>query len=188
MFIAGQIVGVLVTVAAIVSLQFRDMKYVLASQVVANLLLMLNYALLDAWSGATIAIIATVQTLIMFFVRLTDGKIPEKSTTILTVILTVAFMVIFAYSSIQTYKGPVDILSMLASLIFCVCIAQKNAFLCRLFILINAALWIGYDIGTLAYTTIITHVLSLSSAAMGIIRLDLKKLKKHNSVEEEETI
>ncbi len=177
MYIAGQIVGVFVTIAAILSLQFKEMKSILAMQVLANFLLMLNYYLLDAFSGAAIAIIATVQTVIMFIIRLLENKMSKKLNLILTVVVTLIFVGIFALSAINTYKAPVDILSALASLAFCICIVQKNAFVCRIFVILNSVLWIGYDIGTLAWTTIITRAFSLFSSIIGMIRHDIKRNK-----------
>lgn len=175
MYIAGQIVGIFVTIAAVLSLQFKKMKHVLAMQVLANSLLMLNYWLLDAFSGATIALIAIAQTVIMFVVRLFENKMSKKANNILTVSITVVFAVIFIISAINTYKAPVDILSATASMAFCFCIVQKNASVCRIFALANSVFWIGYDIGTFAWTTILTHGFSLASALIGIIRLDLRK-------------
>ena len=71
------------------------MKHILAMQVLANALLMLNYWLLDAFSGATIALIAIAQTVIMFIVRLLENKMSEKTNTIITIIITTVFAVIF---------------------------------------------------------------------------------------------
>ena len=183
MFLAGQIVGVLVTIAAVLSLQFKNMKHVLAMQVLANSLLMLNYWLLDAFSGATIALIAIAQTVIMFVVRLLENKMSKKTNTIITIIITIVFAIIFIASAIKTYKAPVDILSTLASMAFCFCIVQKNASVCRIFAATNSILWIGYDIGTFAWTTILTHGFSLASALIGIIRLDLGKKNKEANID-----
>ena len=53
----------------------------------------------------------------------------------------------------------------------------------RIFAAANSILWIGYDIGTLAWTTIITHAFSLSSSLIGIIRLDLGKKNKEANID-----
>lgn len=183
MYIAGQIVGIFVTIAAVLSLQFKEMKHVLAMQVISNGLLMLNYWLLDAFSGATIALIAIAQTIIMFVIRLFEEKMPKKVSTILTISITCVFAVIFIITAIKTYKSPVDILSSAASMAFCFCIVQKNASVCRIFAAINSTLWIGYDIGTYAWTTILTHGFSLASSLIGIIRLDLGNKNKGSNID-----
>ena len=73
MYIAGQLVGILV---AILSLQCKNIKKLLALQVLANGLLMLNYALLDNWSGAIVGILGAVQTVIVFLFRSKEKSIP----------------------------------------------------------------------------------------------------------------
>ena len=184
MYIASQIVGVFVTIAAVLSLQFKKMKHILAMQVLANALLAANYLLILlagktlSLSGIFIALIAMVQTVIMFVVRMFEHKMSKKLNTILPIIITSVFAVAFIVTAIITYKSPVDILSASASMAFCFCIVQKNASVCRIFALANSVLWIGYDIGTFAWTTILTHGFSLSSALIGIIRLDIKKSNK----------
>lgn len=188
MYIAGQIVGIFVTIAAVLSMQFKNMKHVLAMQVLANSLLALNYLLIFLsgqtanLSGVFVAAIAIVQTVTMFVVRLSEEKMSKKTNNVLTASITAVFAIIFIILAIKTYKTPVDILSGLASMAFCFCIVQKKASVCRIFAATNSILWIGYDIGTLAWTTIITHGFSLSSSLIGIIRLDILGKKKQPSV------
>ena len=170
MFLAGQIVGVFVTIAAVISMQFKSMKNILAGQVVANLLLMLNCVLLSAWAGAGTGIIATVQTIVNYGFKSKDKKIPVS--------LTVFFMILYVASSFFTYKGIADILPLIASLIFAVAIMQEKASVCRLLSLGNSALWLIYDICIMAYTTTLTHGILLVSVIVAIIRLDIKEWKK----------
>ena len=77
-FILAQIVGILTTVSAVISMQFKDMKWVLVSQVVSNLLTALNLALLGGLSGAGICITATVQTVVIFMYKLKDKQLPTE--------------------------------------------------------------------------------------------------------------
>jgi len=170
MFLAGQIVGVFVTIAAVISMQFKTMKSILAGQVVANLLLMLNCLLLSAWAGAGTGIIATVQTIVNYTFSARNKKIP--------VLLTVFFMILYVTSSFFTYKGIVDTLPLIAALIFAVAVMQEKASICRLLSLGNSALWLAYDICISAYTTTLTHGILLISVIVAIIRLDIKEWKK----------
>ena len=170
MFLAGQIVGVFVTIAAVISMQFKSMKNVLAGQVVANLLLMLNCLLLSAWAGAGTGIIATVQTIVNYGFKAKDKKIPLS--------LTVFFMILYVISSYFTYKGIADILPLIAALIFAVAVMQEKASVCRLLSLGNSALWLTYDFCIMAYTTTLTHGILLVSVIVAIIRLDIKEWKK----------
>ena len=41
--------------------------------------------------------------------------------------------------------------------------------------MLNGAVWIIYDVSVGAYTMIITHIITVLSALIGIIRFDIKK-------------
>ena len=170
MYIAGQLVGILVAIFAILSLQCKNIKGLLALQVLANGLLMLNYALLDNWSGAVVGILAAVQTVIIFLFRSKEKDIP--------LYITILFMASFIVSTVFTYQKPLDILPCVAALVFVLITIQKKTSVCRKYALLNNILWIIYDIGAGAWTTLITHILLLISAIVGIIRLDIKKDKQ----------
>ncbi|MEE1043308.1 MAG: YgjV family protein [Clostridia bacterium] len=170
MFLAGQIVGVFVTIAAVISMQFKTMKNILAGQIVANLLLMLNCALLSAWAGAGTGIIATIQTIVNYTFSARGKKIP--------VLLTIFFMILYVVSSFFTYKVIADSLPLIASLIFAVAVMQEKASVCRLLSLGNSALWLTYDFCIGAYTTTLTHIILLVSVIAAIVRLDIKEWKK----------
>ena len=170
MYIAGQLVGILVAIVAILSLQCKNIKKLLALQVLANGLLMLNYALLDNWSGAIVGILGAVQTVIVFLFRSKEKSIP--------LYITILFMASFIASTIFTYQKPLDILPCVAALLFVLITIQEKTSVCRKFALPNNITWIIYDIGAGAWTTLITHILLLISAIVGIIRLDIKKDKQ----------
>lgn len=167
MFIAGQIVGIFVTIVSVISMQFKNMKHIVAAQMVANLLLMLNYLLLGGFSGAGVAIIATVQTVVVNILNSKKIKTP--------VFVTVAFMIMFLICSVLTYSGPLDITVAVAALLFALAIVQEDASKCRKLSLGNSVLWLIYDIGTGAYTTILTHGILIVSIIVGMVRLDMKK-------------
>lgn len=171
---AAQIVGILIPVFAVLSLQCKNMRLLLALQIISNGLLMLNFALLDAWSGALTAILATVQTIIIFIFRVSNKKIP--------VFVIILFMASFITGTIITYTRPLDIIPCVAAFIFVFSIIQTKASVCRVYSLLNTILWIIYDIGSGAWTTIITHVLLLGSAIVGIMRHDIGK-KRRNKVD-----
>ena len=167
MYIAGQLVGILVAIVAILSLQCKNIKKLLALQVLANGLLMLNYALLDNWSGAVVGILGAVQTVIIFLFRSKGKNIP--------LYITILFMASFIVSAFFTYQKPQDILPTIAALVFVLITIQEKTSVCRKYAILNNIIWIIYDILAGAWTTLITHASLLISAIIGIIRLDTKK-------------
>lgn len=167
MFIAAQITGFFVTIVSVFSMQFKKMAHLVAAQMIANLLLMLNYLLLGGFSGAGVAIIATVQSIVVTILNTKKIKVPA--------FITIGFMLIFFICSIFTYKGILDITVMIAAQLFALAIVQEKSSVCRKLSLGNSFLWVIYDIGTGAYTTILTHGLLIVSTFIAIIRHDIKK-------------
>ena len=50
----------------------------------------------------------------------------------------------------------------------------------RIIILLNGALWIIYDIFLKNYTMLISHIITVASAVIGIIRMDILRKNKEN--------
>ena len=65
-FYIAQGVSVLTTPVAIRMMQCKNMKWLLAGQITANLLTVLSYLLLDGITGAGICLIAVLQSAVMF--------------------------------------------------------------------------------------------------------------------------
>ena len=76
-FIIAQWVGIITTVVALLSVQFKRVELILIGQIISNLLVALSYWLLGGMSGAWICILAAVQTVIIFF--LDKANIQNKS-------------------------------------------------------------------------------------------------------------
>ena len=55
---------------------------------------------------------------------------------------------------------------------------QKKPSRYRIIILLNGAVWIVYDIFMGAYTMLASHIFTVASALLGIIRLDVLKKEK----------
>jgi hypothetical protein len=65
----SQILGIIVCLAAIVSMQFKNVKYVLICQLICNGLGALCYILDGGFSGCGIYIVATLQVLVYYILR-----------------------------------------------------------------------------------------------------------------------
>ena len=168
-FSIAQIVGVLVTVSAILSTQFRNMKWILIWQIISNLLLSVNLALLGGLSGAGICITATVQTVTVFIFNRRNKKFP--------LFLTILFSVTYAVCSAYTFKSVYDVLPCIAAIIYALSIIQEKSSLYRVYMIANSLLWVVYDFTVGAYTTILTYVFLLVSIGIAIYRHDLDDWK-----------
>ncbi len=165
MFIAGQIAGIFNTIFAILSLQCKSMKRLLILQIISNGLLMLNFALLDAWS--LIGIIAAVQTVITFVFKVKKLKIPS--------FVIVLYIASFITSTIYIYEEFLDILPGIAAMIYTLSIVQKKSSDCRILTIFISILCIIFDIGSGIWIKVIPHTFLLCCTVVGIMRLDTKK-------------
>ena len=65
-FIFSQICGLIVSVAAIVSMQLKNVKWILVCQLICNGIGALSYILLDGLSGCGIYLVALLQSIVPF--------------------------------------------------------------------------------------------------------------------------
>jgi hypothetical protein len=125
--------------------------------------------LLDGFSGCGLYLVAVIQSVVYFVFRAKDKKAPP--------LLAAVFVVAFAACSALTYKSPVDLIAAVAALTCAFSLSQENASLYRVFMLANGLLWIFYDLSVGAYTMVVTHMATVLSAGIGIVRLDLGRKK-----------
>lgn len=167
MFLFSQLCGLIVSVAAITSMQLKNIKWILVCQLICNGIGALSYILLGGLSGCGIYLVALAQSIIYYFFRVRNKKAP--------IVLSIAFLCAYLICSATTFKSSIDFISALAALSCALSIMQEKPSLYRVFMLLNGAIWMIYDMGVGAYTMIISHIATTLSAAVGIIRLDIKK-------------
>ena len=166
-FIVSQICGLMVTAAAIASMQLKSMKAVLVFQLICNGVGAFSYILLDGLSGCAIYLVAVAQSVVYFLFRRKEKKAP--------VAVAALFVLAYVLCSLSAYRSAVDLLSGAAALTCAFSLIQEKPSYYRLFMLLNGILWMIYDCNVGAYTMILSHVATALSAAVGILRLDRKK-------------
>lgn len=166
-FIFSQICGLIVSLAIVISMQLKDIRKVLVGQLICNSVGALSYILVGGLSGCGIYIVALLQSIVYFVFRIRNKKAP--------LFMAFVFLVLFLLCSFTTYKTPIDILSAIAAVFCALAITQEKPSVYRILILINGLIWVVYDLNVGAYTMILSHALTVLSALIGIIRLDLKR-------------
>ncbi len=173
MFDTAFIFGLLSSVAALTSLQIKDMRFVLVCQIICNGTGALSYIMSGGFSGSGIYMIAILQSLIFFIFRAKKVDAPRY--------MTFVFVGFYLICSAFTYKVPLDIVPAVAALTCAFGVAQKNASFYRLLILSNGIIWLIYDLILPATITMaLSHVITILSAVIGIVRLDI--LAKKNKI------
>lgn len=166
-FLISQICGIAASMAAIISMQIKSIKGVLAWNLTCNLMSGLSYVLVGGFSGCIICLAAISQAVVYSVYRLKNKKSP--------MFLMWIFAVLYVLCSLPTFKGAVDIISIVAGLTAAFGLAQEKSSNYRVFMVLNGVLWSIYDVSVGAYTMILSHAVTAISATIGIIRLDLKK-------------
>ena len=166
-YIVSQILGFFVFLFVFASMQTKNMKYVLICQIGCNGLGMLSYILLGGFSGCGIYLIATVQSVIFFYIR-TEGKEVPKW---LNPVIIAGYIV----CSAVTLQGWLDLVPMLGAVLCALGISQRKPTHYRVIMLLNGAVWVIYDVCMGAYTMLASHIITVAAALLGIIRLDLLK-------------
>jgi hypothetical protein len=172
-FYVAQGISVLTALTAMVMMQFRSMKKILAGQIVANLLTASTYFLLGGFSGAGICFVAIVQSVVMF---LYDRKGKKPPLWVLGI-----FIALYLTCSAMYFSSFMDIVSALAAVCFAVSIAQQKASASRAWYVMNPLLWMIYDLYTRAYANFLMHLVIFISTVTAMIRLDLRKKTDHES-------
>lgn len=169
-FVIAQWLGIIGSVTALVSIQFKNINNILISQLVINLLSAVSYALLGGKSGAWICMFAIAQTLIVFLFNRRERNSPKRSRLILALV----FCLIYLSGTALFYQGWGDLVSGVCALIFALAIVQEDSNRFRSLILANCLLWVVYDITTKAYTNMLLQGITVMSILAAIYRFRKK--------------
>ena len=90
------------------------------------------------------------------------------------------YIAIFIVIGITSYGKVIDILPIIASLIFVLTLIQNKEKYVRLLILGNLISWMTYDIFVGAYSAAASDIFVISSTLIGIYRYDIKKEVKED--------
>lgn len=169
-FIIAQALGIINTVVCLVMMQFKQAKNILIGQIVSNVLISVSFLLLGGLSGAWICIVAAVQSAVMFvFDRYCKKDAGKKRRIFLAV-----FLIIYIVETAVVYQSWHDLVSGLCAVLFVFSIIQKEARHMRSFSLANSFCWLLYDVATMAYTSILTHLALIISILVAKYRLVCK--------------
>lgn len=167
MFILAQIFGTLMLIVNVLAMQMKDKKNIIFMLLLANLFAVFNFVFLNGYSGAIICGFAIIQTIINNFYEKKGKKLPF--------LLLMIFIIISIILGIFTFKGIIDILPIVCSILYSLIIVQSKERIIRILSLINIVLWLIYDLFFMAYVAAISDILVVASTLIGMYRFDFKK-------------
>lgn len=145
------------------------MKLILILICLANLFVGVSYLLTHAYTGAVTCFVGGTQTIINYFFERKNKKLPGWLITL--------YAITFVTVNLLVFQAWVDILALLASLVFILCICQKSGAKYRRCSFLNTSLWIVYDCISMSYGPLLTHGIQLSFVISGMILHDRRKNK-----------
>ena len=148
-------------------LKGKTMRLILLFLFLSNALIGASYVLTGAFSGAVSCGVGAAQTIINYGFDRRSKAIP--------VWLVAVYAAAFVAVNLLTFSAITDIFALLACMAFVLSISQKSGKQYRISTIANAGLWAIYDVSTLSFGPLATHLLLLTMAVCGMIIHDRKE-------------
>lgn len=156
------ILGAVLIVMGLGIPQLKSIRLILAAELLVNILACLYYLLLGGRSAFVLSIFATLHVVVNYFYQ-HQGNRP--SWWVFGV-----FAVIYMICGVLTWTGPMDLLSMSATLFFALSLQQASPTGYRLCAVGKGFSWIVYCLILGAWSTLLTNLFTLLSAVTALIR------------------
>lgn len=170
------IIQIMSIVLYIMSVQFKKKKSILITQIGASLCYLITYAIqgyyakmASAWSGVAIEVVEEVKDVAFIKVEDKKGKVPMP--------YLILFLAVLIAVSIYFYAGPISLIPLFINILYFVSTYFKNPYWIRFVMLINACLWIIFNIAVGAYVIVGGNVLEIISATISLIRFKDERKK-----------
>lgn len=167
--ILAQAMGFLGTITVVIGMQQKKYKHIAMCKIGNEFLSAIHYLMLGGYTAVAANFISCVTNGCYYF-RIKKGK----STRPFQIAFTILFVIIGALS----WHGPISICVILAKVFSSLSLSVKEPKWVRLINLLYNPLWLVYDVYVGSIAGVITDVLIITSTAIAIIRLDLKKKPK----------
>ena len=148
-------------------LKGKNMSLILLFVFSANVLVATSYLLTGAFNGAASCFVGATQTIINYFFDRKNKPLPIWLISI--------YALAFIVSNLFVFERFTDILALVASLTFVMCIGQKNGAKYRFWTIVNSILWCIYVLLSKSYGAFVSHIILLAFTIVGMIIHDRKK-------------
>ena len=163
----SQIIGFLAFIISLLAYHRKKKSKILGSMVISNILNLIHYLLLGAYSGCVTKVMAIIRDSFI----IVKGKNKKLSSYWILALFIIGYIV----CSIFTYKGILSLFPILAAIIYIVPIwngnektIKKTAFFCYF-------LWLRYNIFVFSIAGIVSNVVSIISTFIAMINENKKE-------------
>ena len=168
-------------------LKGKNMKKILILVFLGNAFVAVSYLLGGSGlNGAASCILGALFSIVNYFFDAKEKPVPKWLATIYGLSF-VAVNIIVSFNSIVTFGDTVSVdykalvlcvLAIFGTLAFVLCIGQKNGAKYRFWTVMNMIMWCIYDLISGNIQVLITHIIQLSVAVVGMIIHDRKNNAK----------
>ena len=170
----AQVLGIFVTIGAIISMQLKNKKHILPVSALINILAALNILLLDQFgSGVIINCVAVIQVIVSLW-HDRKGTEPSKAEK-------AVFLVVYIACGLIGFRTWLDILPIVAVVFYMFAVFQKDEQKLRVFMIGNGVSWTIYH-GAIGSTAIFAQIANVISALIALYRYRNQKNKEVPSV------
>ena len=173
-YVISQIAGFIAFILSLIAYHRKKKRKIFQTMMVANVLDIIHYILLGAYSGCITKVIALVRNEIII--------VKEKNKKFNNIIVLIALFIIYLVSGILTYKNIYSILPILAAMIYLYFVwngnelkVKKCAFYCYF-------LWLVYNICVFSIAGITSNIVSIISTFIAVY--NEKKANKSKEIKE----
>lgn len=163
----SQVMGVLLTVGVVISLQMKKKWQIFSVSLVVNLLSAVTVLLADGFNSAVLVnCLGCVQIVVTLWHDEKGFPPPvwEK----------LAFLALYVGAGVLGYNKPLDLLSILAAVFYMLSVFQKKEQWVRIFLLGNMASWAVYYT-ILKNTAVFGQFAGIASSVIALVRYGRKK-------------
>ena len=161
-FILAQICGVIALILTVISVQFKTKEKIVMCMIFANLVVAVQYFLLNAITGGVISILNTIRCIVFYYYKKKD-KNPS-------LVILLVFEVIAIISGITSWQNIWSLIPVLVTIIYTYGLWQDNVNIIRITTGIAGFGWAIYNIIVMAYVGAIQEIAQLVSSIISLVR------------------
>ena len=162
LFVLAQICGVIVLILTVISVQFKTKEKIVMCFVFANLVMAIQFFLLNAMTGAIISIINTIRCIIFYYYKKKDKK-PS-------LMILLFFEIIAVVSGMISWQNMWSVIPIVVTVIYTYGLWQDNVKVIRVTTAIVGLGWAIYDIIVMAFVGAIQEISQFVSAMIALIK------------------
>ena len=160
--IIANIIGLIAFVIATLAYHHKTKKMIFVTSTVADVLKLIHYIVLNAYSGMTTKVIAIIRNLAI--IKQDKYKI-LKSKWILLI-----FVIAYIVLGVVTYNGIISICSVLAAFAYTTVSWNGNETRVRQVVILSETLWFIYNIYVKSYALALSNIVMIISAIIALYR------------------